>query len=794
MEAPMLTESEQLITAIKLRELGLQREQALAAYARIATLLAAQPEPQARIRLLVEHLRQLTFAKQPLHPSTTNMSMLSDPATPASPEITAWWAAQLERELDSGRLRAELVSLFGALFQEWLEHPAAAYSSPEQTAALAAQVLGEPGATAHAALLDQVFAFERSPKSQAALAKKIAAAPGEVDADGLRMILARIAKDPFYAAATRADARSFLNDANMRKELGDALTIMLDQQAAWRWPAAGVAAEAQWARTRWRLFLQEDLVTACFHQVVAEHWRGIFEDFCAGAGTVSLKALKRIAQQRGADPALTAQLSGFYSISKSVDIWRPLARPLAASAAEQLELYGGQGSIFAARAAQIKKLREWSQLGDYDGDYDHNLDVALRVINAELQLGAQAFPDQPIYVLKTDFREYYASLNHQFILDCLRRIGLQPEQIAFFAQYVAVPLLGDGQPRRQQVGLPNHRPISDLLGELVLRLTELFIERHAHVQIVRFVDDLTLIASDPAELSRAWQALQDWCAACGLALNMAKTGAIAIRGALPADLPQQPPRWLFVTLDGQGGWQLDQDAIGEYLAQTVAAMDKTPAILNKIEVYNGCCAYLSQAIGLRVDLGAAHREQVRATLWRYAQQLAGQGGMVAHVRRLLGERFASAVELPEGWFHWPITAGGLGIQQPLIIAHSYQDAWRERAVTQGVPAAPAERDAWWQQADKHWRAFYDHWLEPLAASEPEANSVLTSLTNDFIARGSEVRTSEQHGLSGYWRWVLAIYGPQILERCGSFRFLFTELVPLQLISRKSTSKVQVPAE
>ncbi len=43
---------------------------------------------------------------------------------------------------------------------------------------------------------------------------------------------------------------------------------------------------------------------------------------------------------------------------------------------------------------------------------------------------------------------------------------------------------------------------------------------------------------------------------------------------------------------------------------------------------------------------------------------------------------------------------------------------------------------------------------------------------------------QQAGLSAYWRWILYIYGPQILDFLGTFRFLITELVPLQLISQK----------
>ena len=36
-------------------------------------------------------------------------------------------------------------------------------------------------------------------------------------------------------------------------------------------------------------------------------------------------------------------------------------------------------------------------------------------------------------------------------------------------------------------------------------------------------------------------------------------------------------------------------------------------------------------------------------------------------------------------------------------------------------------------------------------------------------------------LSVYWQWVIYTYGPQLLGTLGTFRFLLTELVPLQLI-------------
>ena len=51
-------------------------------------------------------------------------------------------------------------------------------------------------------------------------------------------------------------------------------------------------------------------------------------------------------------------------------------------------------------------------------------------------------------------------------------------------------------------------------------------------------------------------------------------------------------------------------------------------------------------------------------------------------------------------------------------------------------------------------------------------------------RGKSISGGRQEGLSDYWRWVLSIHGPVILERFGTFEFLLSDLVPLQLIEEK----------
>ncbi|HEY8503052.1 MAG TPA: hypothetical protein VIL46_00620 [Gemmataceae bacterium] len=131
----------------------------------------------------------------------------------------------------------------------------------------------------------------------------------------------------------------------------------------------------------------------------------------------------------------------------------------------------------------------------------------------------------------------------------------------------------------------------------------------------------------------------------------------------------------------------------------------------------------------------------------------------------------------DGWLYWPITAGGLGLTNPLIVAGQYREAYRRR---KPVPV-PAKRRADWDLRSNEWAAYYIQFLQELTPAEPKDTKVMKTLVDDFIARGADLSAGKRKGLKPYWRWVLHTYGPQVLEKFGTFRFLITELVLLQLI-------------
>src|SRR6185436_9326618 len=89
--------------------------------------------------------------------------------------------------------------------------------------------------------------------------------------------------------------------------------------------------------------------------------------------------------------------------------------------------------------------------------------------------------------------------------------------------------------------------------------------------------------------------------------------------------------------------------------------------------------------------------------------------------------------------------------------------------------------------------YYSELNRPNVLTGPEATPALERLVQDFIARGSEVGGRKQHGLSAYWQWIIYTYGPPLLEALGTFRFLLTELVPLQLILENRGDATGLPA-
>lgn len=820
----MFSPSEQFITQVKFRELREQRDKSLAAYDQLAREVTKAHDDASRLQLLYTGLRGMQFAKQPLHPDVGNLELIlgQGDGSQASSGTLAFWRAELQRELSRGRLRADIVYLFGALLEEWTAGSGGGGGGGEPDAPdavrneLVGLAFGDRDGSPHAGFLDELFAAAGldSPELRRELRKTADDAPYRTSTDiaylpdgtpvsELGAILQSIVKDVYRPASVRAEAQRFLGSPTLLKELSDALTIMLDHLDEWDWPELGVPVSVRWVRTKWRLFTDEDLPTTCLLELLGERWQYIFSQNWEEVPSERVGRLRRLIELGAPDILVQnewrhlRQRAGL-SLSQGVDIWEDPSDPEAvgsqpradAPLAEQLRYWGESGSIFAIRQTQQSNLRDLSRLRDYSSDRhvdESSLDAALTFIHAESELARAAHPDRPLYVVKVDLKDYYPTLPHDLLLAILRRFGLTESELGFMRRYLRVRIDNGGQTRVARAGVPHHRRLSDLLGDLVLRLMDTYVERSARVQVIRFIDDITLLAASPEEAVKAWEAVRSFCAACGLTINMEKCGTVCVGGGaslLPSELPQRAPRWLLLTLDAQGNWAADVASLEVELERARRQIAHAPSLLERVRLFNTTLAHLEQSLAIAAPLGVAHRESVRATYARCQNTLFGSAtDAVAELRGMIREHFVGngvTAELPEAWLYWPITAGGLGLRQAQLRAASYAEAFSQRTSV----AVPDVRPGDWQRRSNPWAHFYRSLLATVSPVAPVPNTIMETLVKDFISRGAELSAGQQTTLSPYWRWVLYIYGPQILESFGTFRFLFSELVPLQILTSR----------
>jgi Reverse transcriptase (RNA-dependent DNA polymerase) len=815
----VFTPSELFITQVKFRELREQRDKSLASYDQLAGEVAASHDDSSRLRLLYSGLRGMQFAKQPLHPDVGNLELImgQGDGAEASSGTLAFWRAELQRELSRGRLRADIVYLFGALLEEWTAGSGSSAQSgaPEAIRSeLLRLALGDRDGSPHTTFLDDLFTATGldSPEVRRELRKTVDDAPYRTSTEwvyspngtpvsDMGAMLQGIAKDVYRPASVRAEAQRFLGSPTLLKELSDALTIMLDHLDEWDWPEQGIPVSVRWVRTKWRLFIDEDLSTTCLLELLGERWQYIFSQMWKKSPSERVRRLQRLIELGAPDIVIqnewrNLKQRGAMSLTQGVDIWEDTSdaavvgsqpRP-DAPLAEQLRYWGDSGSIFAIRQTQQSNLRDLSRLRDYSSDHhadESSLDAALGFIHAEIELARVAHPDRPLYVVKVDLKDYYPTLPHDLLLSILNRFGLTESELGFMRRYLRVRMDDAGQARVASAGAPHHRRLSDLLGELPLRLMDMYVERVARVQMIRYIDDITLLAASPEEAVKAWEAVRSFCAACGLALNMEKCGAVCVGGGvLPPELPQRAPRWLLLTLDVDGQWAADAAGLEIELERAHRHITHAPSTLERVRQYNATLAHLEQSLAIAAPLGEAHRKSVRAAFARCQHALFGADADAA-LREMIRERFVGdgvTAELPEAWLYWPVTAGGLGLRQAQLRAASYAGAFARRTPV----AVPDERPGDWQRHNNPWANFYRSLLATVSPIAPEPNVMMETLVKDFISRGAELSAGQQQTLSPYWRWILYIYGPQILESFGTFRFLFSELVPLQILtSRKS---------
>jgi RNA-directed DNA polymerase len=137
------------------------------------------------------------------------------------------------------------------------------------------------------------------------------------------------------------------------------------------------------------------------------------------------------------------------------------------------------------------------------------------------------------WVLDTDFRDYFSSLDHQWLVKFLEHRIADRRVPRLIQKWLAAGVIEKGSWTAFEEGVPQGASVSPLLANVYAHYVfDLWVHqwrrRHAHgdVVIVRFADDAVVGFEHRDDAERFWADLRDRLAKFGLELNAEKTRLI----------------------------------------------------------------------------------------------------------------------------------------------------------------------------------------------------------------------------------------------------------------------------
>jgi hypothetical protein len=785
----MTTPTQRSIARLKLGELARQHQHLSEHYRKVHAEAEKATHLRQRFESLRKGLAEATFAQRQLHADVVNLSAveLELEGTTASDSFLASWVSRLERELEQGQRRSECACLFGLLLDEHAPDEPADSSESRAIAEAEAKVVArwsEPeraDADGFVQLLGRVASRESRPEIfQNVVANDLLKA---VSLDEARGHLLWVSRNPDHAPAVRREAALLLSSETQVNECAGALTILLNDLDRWSWPEKGVPLRTVWSRNTYRTFLDLDLLNLLLLQVLGVRW-GV----ALRPRVTHLFPADPLDQNAGPiHPFRTRNLGEFFfaDVPNSTDSFDRFMR----------DSYAGGNGFGETTLDTFGKL--------------------LAVLNGELKLSRALRPNDTTHLLQTDIRLFFPSVGHGLLRTLLFFVGVPEGHLKFFERYLALSFQRDGRAQSVKRGMPMGQVLSHVLGDALLRVLDAAIRSGSGLRTIRFLDDIYLVSSDRNRLQRAWNEATAFFKTCDLEPNLDKTATSSVgvsanasanakvadsskEGSIPG-VASRPVRWGMLELDFEGRWNPSRAAVDEFVSRWQTRVRRDQPVLSMVREYNAGLGHVLRGLGPLLPLSNDHAERMNLELASVSRRVLGADAnknAIDWVRSLLSKRFADLApavsRLPDAWFHWPITAGGLGMNAPSC----YLASVRAGSTYTPEPVHPSlyrrssggelediEESDLVSGEDHEWGHYYSLLVNRrVSVSPPRPTPMMEGLQRDFISRGGEVRGEKQEGLSAYWQWVLYTYGPQLIDSLGTFRFQLTELVPMQLVS------------
>jgi hypothetical protein len=719
--ASVLSQTLQSITLTKIRELHKQQATYEARKQDILADVDKAPGQLARISILLEGVKELyPDLSRDGDGALRNIKRFVDQShydTSIPDEMLHGFENDLRSKLEIQSRKLGLAELYSRLLTEWMNPPKKSEEPTPEWESVDRQkerlqelcdkfesVVFEPLETDEVAIgnyMRNLFPDDESAKALEHLRLNVNAHGDSMlrdtepfDEDTLKWCISGLLAEDLLSDGKQRILLDFLENDLVLGEIADVLNMRFADIKNWDWHAGSEGIPVlprQQLNGKYRIWMDEDVLQAIFIHYIGVKWCVALKD---GLKTLAMNHSTWTWKQ---GPQIT-----------QTDIERH-AYYLGSSASSAAERCSGPGfydqssrSVESARRLAYLNTFFLSQLpedvntiGGYDNDSEvDELDNSRVSSSIKQRLLRQVASDVLLHqslhgevaVVQSDLQWYATGLSHCSIIAIMRFVGFSEDWISFFRKFLEAPLNMDASsdttssvPRVRKRGVPMAHAPEKLIGELVLFMLDLAVNRESGMLLYRIHDDLW-VCGDPSRCVDAWTTMLEFGKVMGLEYNKHKTGSVYL-STKPKDpriqsiLPTGPVAIGFLALDPiYGTWIIDQEQVSAHIAQLQKQLAACDSVLSWVQTWNSCIGrFFSHTFGEPAPVfGRQHVDSILSTYQRMQETLFGAaanntGNVTNHLKSMIATRFNIALaDVPDGFLYLPDVLGGLGLRNPFI--------------------------------------------------------------------------------------------------------------------------------
>ncbi|OQV09461.1 hypothetical protein CLAIMM_13581 [Cladophialophora immunda] len=303
-------------------------------------------------------------------------------------------------------------------------------------------------------------------------------------------------------------------------------------------------------------------------------------------------------------------------------------------------------------------------------------------------------------------------------------------------------------------------------------------------------------------------------------------------------LPKGDVRWGFLRLDPHSvRFVIDQNMVDEHIKELQLQLSHCTSIFSYIQAYNAYLArFFSNNFGKpSFAFARDHLEDMIDTFAKIQKALFPRGSVTGYLSKLALERFG-VKDIPDGVWYWPVQMGGLEVRNPLVPLYCMREEMRQtpqkilskcldleeksyltakslfdsemktygrrRSYPSGQPTFGDQfmpKDEYLRYREGRSINLYNAYcrlLEIPTEFHVHATNEITAWLDKLPSVGRGKRSSSLGiiksfgSMNAYWKWTLAVYGSQIVDKYGSVQIVDAAQVPLGVVSVMKGGKVR----